>query len=110
MSRHGAWGGEASNARVMSVARWYLDRVLEAQRTLTARADGSPGGYPVGTEPLSDVEQFEMLTEWKLTNDRRFYDDPAAQERLAELEQEFGSIPRPPAWIPGEPGPGQVVV
>ena len=100
MGRQGSWGGEAGNARVEQVAAWWRERVNEAVRELTSRADGSSGGFPVGTEPLTDVEQFEMLTEWKLTGDRRYYDDPEAQQRLTELEQEFGTIVRPAAWMP----------
>lgn len=51
-------------------------------------------GYPPGSRPLSETEQYQQLAMWRMTFDPRF--TPQAAARLSQLEQRFGPAPAPP--------------
>lgn len=51
-------------------------------------------GFPPGARPLTEIEQYQLLAQWRLTGDPRF--TPAAAQRLAQLEMRYGPAPAPP--------------
>ena len=98
-------GGPALNQIASEVAEDTRGVIKAAVEMVTA------GGYPVGHEPVSDVEQYETLSRWKVSGDRRYMEDPDAQDRLAELEGVYGAthVPRmyDQAVQQAQPGLGQ---
>lgn len=61
--------------------------------------------YPPGARPVPEHQEYLRLVEMKLKNDPLFVNTPAAQQRLAELEQRFGAAPQVPQVSPPEPQP-----
>ena len=83
------YGGVALNSLIDEISIEVQEMIDLGITIITA------GGYPVGHEPVQPVEEYETLSRWKQTQDRRFYTDKAAQERMGELEREFGTVDIP---------------
>lgn len=88
-----------ATTRRLAAGRWALLRDLMVQRALYLRkltiAELLADGHPPGTVPLSPVEEYHRLVSMQMTNDPRFINSPAAQQRLATLSLRYG---RPPAF------------
>ena len=48
-------------------------------------------GYPVGAQPVTPQQEYQNLTMMRDSGLTEFTASPAAQQRLAELEQQFAS-------------------
>jgi len=53
-------------------------------------------GYPPGSKPVPEHQEYMRLAELKLKGDPMFFGSPLAQQRLAELEMRYGPVPEVP--------------
>lgn len=65
-------------ARYDAQVRFLVDNLMES-------------GYPPFTEPMSDREQYDLLTAWRMAGDPRFANDPKAQAEWQRLGQRFAT-------------------
>lgn len=80
-------------------------RTIETYKFLVRELMAS--GYPPGSEPVPEHQEYLRLVELKLTGNPMFTSSAAAQQRLRELELQFGPAPSlPPSFAPA-PGPAQ---
>lgn len=89
-------GAKILNAVEDRVVRWAADTTDAVVDLLMS------DGYPYGTEPLADRDLYNRLVALKMLPGSEFWTDPAAQVRLAQLEQRFGPAPIE-ASMPGAP-------
>lgn len=50
-------------------------------------------GAPPFTDPISESEQRAVLLNWRDLGDPRYWESPAAQHRLSQLESTLGGAP-----------------
>lgn len=98
--------GRLSAARHNRIVAQGVQRSLARQNMLFNEMMAS--GYPPGTIPVSDYQQYLTLQAASLAQDPRYLASTAAQERLAQLSLRFG---QPGAFqmpwgqhIPNSPG------
>jgi RimJ/RimL family protein N-acetyltransferase len=87
MSGHRIGGERYKRLRQMMIDRYRMRRDMLIEAFM---ADG----YPPGTEPLSQREQYQRLIGWQQAGDPRYWNNPAAQAALVKLATRYG---RPPA-------------
>lgn len=83
------------------------DIVQEAARVLETLTEYLlDDGYPYGFDRATEREEYDHLVEMKLTNNPSYWEDPAAVQRLAQLEVKYGPAPNPAidSLIPLAPG------
>lgn len=97
----GKLGGKFWNEVHDEVVRQAADLYMRAVKELMV------DGYPPGSEPVPDQQEYLRLVEMKLKADPNFAGSVQAQQRLAELEMRFGPAPMlPPSFAPAPAPPG----
>lgn len=80
----------------------FLNSVIDEVKELGAERfkflvrEMMASGYPPGSQPVDEHQEYLRLVELKLKGDPMYYRSAAAQQRLTELELMFGPSPAIP--------------
>ena len=89
MQMPGEYDGPEGRASGRRYDRWVdLGRELYLRYKQNGVALLLQDGYPPGAEPLPPEDQQVQLTAWKIAGDPRYWNNPKAQQALADLERE----------------------
>lgn len=95
----GPLSGERLNPILADIEQWARELMDGLEREFYE------SGYPVGTEPMSGLEQYETLVRLRDSGHPDFWHNPQAPRDLAALEKRYGPA-RPmavPAYQPQMP-------